>query len=953
MRKLIYVASLFLLVGCTKKLYVNQESSWVDKKISTMTVEEKVGQIMVPAYVPNFYSENDASFKRLMNLVKNYHIGGVMFFRGMPYEVARSIERLQAEAELPLMVMADMEWGLTMRVDQTTDFLQNMAIGATGSEEFAYEMGKITATEAKAIGVHIGFAPVMDVNNNPDNIIINTRSYGEDPEEVARLGAGFIRGLQEHGVFATAKHFPGHGDTDVDSHLNLPVITASKERIKSTELAPFQAAVAAGVKAVMVAHITYSAFPQMEGRPATLDPYFIQEVLRKEMGFKGLVVTDAMGMGGIIENYWSGEAAVMAVNAGVDLLLLPPNLELTFRFLVKAVKDGRVPMQRIDESVKRILQAKLELGLDKKPVFDIKSLEAVLAKPEFSRKAEDIANASMTLLRDDKNVLPLHAEEIDSVLVVTITDEEGGAYRGAPLNREVARRIPIVRTAYIDPRTTTEELQEIMTQSDSAQAVIIGAFVKWGSYKGSVTLPDTTAKLLAQLFEIDKPMAVISFGSPYVLRQMPNVPSYLCAYGTKPLAVRAATRAIFGEIPITAKLPVSIPGFHEIGDGLERSVHKMNLVKEIDDEVLQGAYAVLNQAIADSVFPGAQIAVVRDGKLIASRSFGRQTYDPTSSEINAETIYDLASVTKVVATTVSAMQLWERKKLLLDVPINSYIPQFKGGEKDSVTLRHLFTHSSGAHWWVDLWNKAENKAEALDYIFNLPLDYTPGDSMIYSDLGLIMIGDILETVTGKRIDQLSSDLIYKPMGMKNTMYTPPKALLPRIVPTEIGGSMNRGLIHRDVHDENTHFFGGVSTHAGLFSTAEDLAALAQMLLNGGIYNHHRFFSPATIKYWTTRQNIPESSTRALGWRTTEAEKSSSGEYFSKGSFGHTGYTGTSFWIDPNEEIAIILLTNRVHPTRERGGMYQVRRDFHNAVMKSLIGEQEEQQSNGEAAQEGM
>ncbi len=251
-------------------------------------------------------------------------------------------------------------------------------------------------------------------------------------------------------------------------------------------------------------------------------------------------------------------------------------------------------------------------------------------------------------------------------------------------------------------------------------------------------------------------------------------------------------------------------------------------------------------------------------------------------------------------------------------------------------MRHLFTHSSGAHWWVDLWNKADNKADALDYIYDLPLDYTPGDSMIYSDLGLIMIGEILETITGKRIDRLAHDLIYKPMGMKNTMFNPPKDLLARIAPTEIGGGMNRGLIHGDVHDENTHFFNGVSTHAGLFSTAEDLAALAQMLLNGGIYRHRRFFSPKTVKYWTTRQDLPEGSARALGWRTPENEGSSAGDYFSKGSFGHTGFTGTSIWIDPNRKIAIILLTNRVHPTRERGGMYEVRRDFHNSAMKALL-----------------
>lgn len=936
--------AVLLITGCAGTLR-HKSSNWVDEIFSEMTIEQKVGHMMAISYVPRFLNQNNPQFLGLVKLVRDYHIGGIMFYKGMPYEVARSIQRLQTETEVPLLVMADIEWGLAMRVNQATDFLQNMAIGATGSEEFAYEMGKITAMEARAMGVHIGYAPVMDVNNNPDNLIINTRSYSENPGQVALLGAAFIRGMQEQGVFATAKHFPGHGDTDVDSHLNLPVVTASKERIQKTELLPFQAAVAAGVKAVMVGHINFSAYRQMQGRPATLDSYFIQEVLRKEMGFKGLVFTDAMDMGGITENYWSGEAAVMAINAGVDMVLIPPNFESTFRFVVKAVRDGRIPMHRIDQAVKRILQAKLELGLNKKPAFDIQELEAVLAKPEFLQKSEEIANAAMTLLRDRKNALPFHAEELDSVLVVTITDEENRAQRGAPLNREVAKRIPVVRTAYVDPRTTQEELLGTLAKCDSSQAVIVGAFVNWGSYKGSVTLPDTTAKLLAALFKIEKPMVVISFGSPYVLRQIADAPSYLCAYGTKPLAVRAAIRAIFGEIPLTAKLPVTIPGFHKIGDGLQKPARKMELVKEIDDEFLRDAYAVLEQAIADSIFPGAQVAVVRDGALIASRGFGRQTYDPASPEIDTETIYDLASVTKVAATTVCAMRLWEKKQLLLDVPVKSYLPKFKGGEKDSVTLRHLLTHSSGAHWWADLWNKADNKTEALDYIYDLPLDYTPGDSMIYSDLGLIMIGEILETVTGKRIDSLSSALIYKPMAMENTLFNPPKALLPRIAPTEIGGSMNRGLIHGEVHDENTYFFSGISTHAGLFSTAEDLAALAQMLLNGGIYRRRRFFTPNTVKYWTTRQNLPVGSARALGWRTPENEGSSAGDLFSEGSFGHTGFTGTSIWIDPNRKIAIILLSNRVHPTRERGGMYPVRRDFHNAAMKAMLEKQEIPNSN--------
>ncbi len=935
MSKYLGIVTLILCVSCAGTRQ-NTNSDWVEQMHAGMSLEEKVGQMMAPAYVPHFFNQADPRLRRLVTLVKRNHIGGVMFFKGMPYEVARSVERLQAEAEIPLLVMADMEWGLSMRVGQSTDFLQNMAVGATGSVDYAHEMGKITAAEARAVGVHVGFAPVMDVNNNPDNIIINTRSYGEDPGDVARLGAAFIRGLQENGLIATAKHYPGHGDTNVDSHLNLPVITASRDRVRSTELPPFQAAVQAGVKGVMVGHITFSEFPQMQGRPATLDSYFVQDVLRKEMGFDGLIFTDAMRMGGITEHYWAGDAAVRAINAGVDMVLLPPDFERTFDFVVEAAKAGRVKLQRIDEAVKRILGAKFELGLTRAPLLDLENLEATLSSPEHLRKAEEIADAAMTLLRDDKDVFPLRAEKIDSALVITITDEVGGAVRGEPLNREIVRRIPKVRTAYVDPRTTQAELQEIITTTDSAQAIIVGAFVKWGSRKGSVTLSDSTVQQLDSLFAIDKPMAVVSFGSPYLLRQMPNVPSYLCAYGTKPLAIRAAARAMFGEIPVKATLPVSIPGYYEMGDGIEKPARAMVLTRGIADTALAEGYAVVEQAIADSVFPGAQVAVVRNGKLIASRGFGRQTYDPTSPAIDTQTIYGLASVTKVAATTVSAMQLWEKKQLLLDVPVRSYLPKFHGGEKDFVTVRHLLTHSSGAHWWTDLWNQATDKSTALDHIYSLPLDFSPGDSMIYSDLGLIMLGQILETITGKTIDRLAHDNIYEPMGMASTLFNPPAKLLTRISPTEVGGGMNRGLIHGEVHDENAHFFRGVSTHAGLFSTAEDLAALAQMLLNGGIYRHHRFFAPATIKEWTARQRLPEDSIRALGWVTPADEKSSAGDYFSSGSFGHTGFTGTSFWVDPNRKIAIVLLTNRVHPSRDRGGMYQVRRDFHNAVMRALL-----------------
>ncbi len=930
---------LLFLTGCAGTVRKTPRD-WVERTLRSLSLEQKVAQMLVPAYIPRFFNRDDASFQRLSTLVRDYQVGGVMFYKGPPYEVTRSVERLQAVAEIPLLVMADMEWGLAQRVRQATEFPTNMAVGATGKEAYAYEIGRITAQEARAVGVHIGFAPVMDVNNNPDNVIINTRAYGEDPQLVSKLGAAFIRGLQEHGVYATAKHFPGHGDTEVDSHLALPVIDAPRERLRRVELPPFQAAVEAGVKCVMVGHITFTDVPEMAGRPASLDPYFIQTVLREQMGFDGLVLTDALEMGGITQNYWSGEAAVLAVNAGIDLLLVPPNFESTFRFLVEAARTGRIPRPRVDAAVRRILTAKADFGLPSRPAFDPERLETVLARPEFARKAEEIAEAAVTLVRDRSGTVPLHAEALDTVLVVAVADEEGAAPRARVLQREVARRIPTVLFGTVDPRSSRREIERLTLQADSAQAVVVGLFVSWRDHKGALALPDTTVKLLQTFLAVDKPLVVASFGSPYVLRQLPQVPTYLCAYEGSGLAQRAAVRALFGEIPVNGRLPVSIPGLHRMGDGLRRPARKMVLVPAPDDTLLAEAYAVLERGIADSVFPGAQVAVVHRGRLIASRGFGRQTYDPDSPRVTPNTVYDLASITKVAATTVTAMRLWEQGKLLLDVPVKSYLPEFTGGLKDSVTVRHLLTHSSGVHWWVDLWNHARDRAEALEYVYRLPLDYAPGDSMIYSDLGLILLGQILETITGKPLDRLADQLVFRPMGMRNTRFNPPQEWLPRIAPTEVGGGLNRGLIHGQVHDENAYFLGGVSAHAGLFSTAEDLAALAQMLLNGGMYRHHRFFSPATVKYWTTRQNLPPGSPRALGWTTPTDEGSSAGDYFSPGSFGHTGFTGTSLWIDPNRKIAVVLLTNRVHPTRERGGIYEVRRAFHNAVMRALLDMQE-------------
>ena len=910
-----------------------QQLQWVDSLYNQMSLDEKIGQLFMPYIASDNTSENKAKIK---NLLDSLHIGNFFFLKGHPSDEQALNNFIQLNAKYPVITAIDAEWGLAMRLDSTARFPWNMTLGAIQNDSIVYEIGRRIGQQTRNVGFQMNFSPVVDINTNPDNPIIGNRSFGEDKNNVARKGYMMMRGLQTYDILTTAKHFPGHGDTNVDSHLGLPVIEVPAERLEKVELPPFKAAVDAGVKMIMVAHITYSAFPQMQGRPATLDPYFVQDVLRKQWGFKGLVITDAMGMGGIVNNYWSGEAAVLAIKAGADFLLDPPNFEPTFKFVLDAVREGRISERRIDESVRRILRAKYELGLWKRPQIDLKELERVMARRQHLQKAEEMANAAMTLLKDSLNVLPFHAQELDTVMVVTVTDRDWGYRYRDMLAREVKKRVPVVETVLIQPGTCNETIQQAIARADSVDAVIMGIFVTWGSYKGSITLPDTTAKLLGTLLEVQKPMAVVAFGSPYLIRQLPRVPSYLCAYATSPLAVRAATRAIFGEIPIRGKIPVSIPGFFNMWDGLERPAYPMELEVAEDDQTFAPVYQVVEQAIADSVFPGAQIAIVHDGKLVALKGFGHHTYDPNSPKVTTRTIYDMASVTKVVVTTTIAMQLWEKKQLRLDVPVKSYIPEFSGGLKDSVTVRHLLTHSGGLHWWVPLWEKVSTPDSVIPYICSLPLDYAPGDSFVYSDLGMMLMQEILERITGKSLDQLAKSMVFQPLDMRNSMFNPPDSLKYRIAPTEIGGSMHRGLIHGEVHDENAFFRGGVSGHAGLFSNARDMANFAQMYLWGGVYKHHRLVWPQTIQYWTQRQNIPPGSDRALGWDTPSMEGySSAGHFFSAHSFGHTGFTGTSIWIDPDNNVAAILLTNRVHPTRKNRKIIQFRPKFYDAVMEAI------------------
>ena len=933
-------------------------SQWVETTLRKMTTDEKIGQLLFTTYHGNFTAADAPAYQKMMHDVKDLHVGGFInvteasplgIVKSQAYPTAVLSNQLQAKSKLPLLIGADFERGTAMRLDEGTSFPTAMALAAAGNPRDAYTMGKITAREARAVGIHWIYAPDADVNNNPGNPIINTRSFGEDPVRVAEFVAEFVRGVEENGGLATAKHFPGHGDTASDSHLDLPVIHADKERLERIELVPFRAAMDVGVSSVMTGHLSVPALEPDADTPATLSPHILTDLLRKELRFQGLIVTDAMDMGGITVRNAPGEAAVRAVVAGADAVLMPPVPDAAFEALQAAVKSGRISPERLDASVRRILQAKARLGLHKERLVDVNAINEKFGSAAWQKEAQEISDRGVTLLRDTAHRLPLDGTKpMRGLLVSFYADPE--PYPGEDLERELRARFDSLTTLRADTRFVKADLLKLPS-ADTYDLAILAFFVRVSDRKGNVDVPAEQAALAEQIYKTGKPVITVGLGSPYLIENFPKAETWLAAFGISDVAQISVARALFGQIPVRGHLPVTVPGVGlKAGFGIGMPANPMTVqpMDAGDGARLQPAYEVIERAITDKAFPGATLAVGYLGK-IAARAFGKLSYDAKAPATNAHTMYDIASLTKVVATTTVVAKLVEGDfavPLDLDARIERYLPEWASGPqpewRHEVTVRHLLTHTSGLPAFKEYWRTANsavtakrstNKQDTLNKIFAEPLDYQPGTKEVYSDLGIILMAEIVERLTGKSLDDLANLNIFKPLGMSETMFRPPRKLWPSIAPTEFDANFRKRLVQGEVHDENAFAIGGVSGHAGLFSTAPDLAAFCQMLLNGGVYSHERILRRATVAQFTTPQKL-SGGTRTLGW-AVPTEGGSSGHYFSAHSFGHTGYTGTSIWIDPDRQLFVVLLTNRVHPTRENQKIAQVRPELHDAVMQGL------------------
>jgi beta-N-acetylhexosaminidase len=996
---------------------------WVERTLASLTLEEAVGQLVFPWLSGAYAAEDDPEFLEAVRWVQEDGIGGVVISIGTPHAYVAKLNALQARARVPLLVTSDFEQGGPgMRINHSyalpsllpqgggTSFPPTMAFGAVGSEELVERVARATALEARAVGVHVAFAPVLDVNSNPENPIISTRSYGESPAEVTRLGRAWIRGARQGGAFTTAKHFPGHGDTRIDSHLELPEVTADRARLDRVELPPFRGAVEEGVDGIMTAHVSVPGVLGPGAPPATLAPEFMTGLLRDEMGFEGILFTDALRMGAITEHYGAGEAAVLALEAGADAILVPASVPEAIEAVVAAVGQGRVSRERIDASVRRLLEAKARAGLHRDPFVPLEGVARVVGRAEHRALADEAATRSMTLLRDRGSRLPLDPLEVRQVLSVTYGTEDD-LTAGREFDAVLRTYFPGTESVRIGPESDQRRLTGILDRAGEVDVVVLGAYVPPRAGAGSVALPPGVADFVEALV-VRHPTVLISFGNPYLLSAFPEAGSYLVAWGGREVSQGAAARALAGAAAISGRSPITIPGLHDRGEGLTREANPvMAALAEVprdaldeagllrrmeepaprpdapparpgepgigtpvplewldlavsplegdpvalgmDAAALEALDDLIREAIADSAAPGAALAVGRSGGLVRLRGYGRQDWAPESAPVTPATLFDVASLTKVVGTTTAIMLLVEDGALSLDDPVVRFLPGWARGDerKRGVTLRHLLLHRSGFEPFVRFFLELDGEEAIRSAVYDLPLQRLPGEATVYSDIGFKALAWVVEAVTGARLDHFLEDRLFVPLGMADTGFLPDPELRWRTAPTEWDLDWRGYQVWGEVHDENAHALGGVAGHAGLFSTAGDLAVFVQMMARGGgiLPCHHApgtgtpcgarsrpgevtLLAPGTVAAFTSRAD-PEVS-RALGW-DTPAGRSSAGDFFSVRSFGHTGFTGTSIWVDPELDLWVVLLTNRVNPTRENNRHIRLRREVHDAAAAAV------------------
>ena len=852
---------------------------WVDETFAKLTTEEKIGQVVFPTYFGGFESTESRDYKELMSRVEENHIGGfILATRRSPrgielshvYETAVLTNQLQEAAAIPLLIGADFERGTVMRVEEGTAFPHAMAIGATGRPEDAYTMGRITAIEARAIGVHWAFAPVADVNSNPDNPIINIRSFGEDPKRVAEYVAQFVKGVEENGAMATAKHFPGHGDTSTDSHLDLPLVKGDRARLNAVEFVPFESAIGAGVSAVMTGHLAVPALEPNPDIPATLSARVLTGVLRDDLHFSGLVITDALDMGGVTKGFPAGEVAVRALLAGADVLLMSPVTDAALGSVRDAIESGRVPMSRLDEAVHRILEAKARLGLYQNKEVDIENVSAVFRKPEFLAAAQDIADRGVTLLRNENGLIPVDPRTMRKVFLLAVSADPDTT-PAEPFEHELRSQLDSLDSLHVDTKYFRVE-ENHLPPADSYDLAICALTVRVADRKASVGLPANQAEMVHALLRAGKPVIMVGLGSPYLSEGFPEAQTWVSAFSVQDVAQKAAARAVLGQITISGKLPVSLPGAAphplRVGDGLTAPTIPLALQPANAEmaQALAPVFNLLEQFAGKDALRGGVLAISYGGREIVRR-FGAADVAPVKNAEFRWTLPDVPLLTTAIARLV------EVKELSLDTPVATVLQGTsvrapREGWKN-LTVRQVLEHTSGLEAILPASGPAP--AESLQYASAVELR----DMFPYADAGVANV--IVSTLTGQPYPVAPDDMILAPLRQPAASATP-----------------------------------AAPAADSMEARAHDALVLGELWLNGGIYAHRRLLSRKTIEQFLAPKTV-RGTTYTAGWEMTPAP----GRAFSARAYGFTASEGPSLWIDPAHGLCIAFVpASTADPARE-------------------------------------
>ena len=918
---------------------------WADKQMKHLSLEEKVGQLMFVRVPLTMTKKQQREFER--NFTK-YKVGGVCFFKGTAANQLERTRRYQGMSHIPLMVTIDGEWGLGMRLTDCYSFPRQMLMGAlspandTLIERFGEEVGR----QCRKMGIHVNFAPVCDINSNPRNPVIGCRSFGENKVRVARKSTIYARAMQRKGIIAVGKHFPGHGDTDVDSHLDLPVINHSRAYIDSVDLFPFRRLVRDGIRGMMIAHLQVNAIDDRMNMPSSLSERTVTPVLREEMKFNGLVFTDGIDMKAVSKNYKDGEGAIRAIRAGSDVILLPIDVEKTINAVLDEARRDPEFAKMVDNSCRRILREKHRCGLDNNDFINLKVPNDADAK-RCSQITRQMAQRALTLVHDEGDVLPLQ-----------------------PDNK-------VVYIALGNCDTAIKSLNEPLRQRIAdAGNVVISLFGNLGS-SNNYGVSKENVEIIYSIADMhDVKSVLVVYGSPYILESFPSSSSTLptaiiLAYQNMPEVVDAVPAALRGETPLEGILPVSTGGYHE---GTSLRPHRRPKATPydrlrdagMDEGCFQRIDSIALNGIAQKAYPGCQILVAKDGKVVYNRCYGRQTYDAVATPMDTNTVYDLASLTKVTATNLAVMKLVDAGKINLDDRLSKYLPYLKHSNKNKITVRQALSHIARLKAFDAYWKESVN--DEFLYTGTTPPDgfvaigeglYVASafhkkmmesiaksklekkEKYLYSDLGFILLADLVETVSGQSLDIFMQQHFYGPLKMRNTCFRPLDngIDIKRIAPTEQDNSYRKQLIRGYVHDPNAAALGGVAGHAGLFSTANDLFKLYQMMLDSGRYEGRRYISAKTFYTFNSRHYADKGNRRALGFDKPFISGRSThiSPLASQSSFGHTGFTGTMVWVDPQYNLVYIFLSNRVYPSAQPNKLanMNIRTDIQELIYKSL------------------